>query len=120
MPTKSSKRVLAANLAALMKSRGWSARELSRRTKGEVSDRYIGMILKGEYSASVEVLDQLAAAFGLYGWEIVVPGLPSDPEAAQFLSNLVKAYLVADKEGQAYVLHVADREARYLPKPSRK
>lgn len=120
MPMKSSKHVLAVNLAALMKSRGWSRRELSRQTKGEVSDRYIGMLLKGQYNATIEVLDILARAFGLHGWEIVVPGLPADPDAAKHVSNLVESYLVADTEGRAYVEHVAEREARYLQKPSRK
>lgn len=107
-----SKKILALNLDALMKSRDWSARELSRRTNGEVSDRYIGMLLEEQYNASVEVIDELAAAFGLQGWQLMVPGVPADPRAARHFNNMVQSYLVADEDTQAFMEHVAERQTK--------
>lgn len=116
---KSSKQILSENLKALLKSRGWSARELSRQTNGDVSDRYIGMILNCEYNASVEVLDQLAKAFRLQGWQLMVPGVPADQGAASHFNMVVTSYLTADEDSRSYIEHVAEREANY-PHPKRK
>ncbi len=73
--------VLAQNLKALMarKDGPRSQSELFRKSK--VAQATIGRILsEGGENARIETVDKLASAYGLEGWQLLVPGMdPSNP-----------------------------------------
>lgn len=76
---KSSKEVLAENLAKLMHQAGQHAlnqKEVGLRAR--CNQRTIGRVLNQEQAATVELLDGLAAAFGIQAWQLLVPDL--DPQ----------------------------------------
>jgi transcriptional regulator with XRE-family HTH domain len=79
----SARNVLAENLKVLME---WSARKGGIGTQqGLAAASGIGQssasrILKGEQSVSMNMLESIAAAYGLRGWQLLVPNLdPSNP-----------------------------------------
>lgn len=69
--------VLAQNLKALMKTKGGPNSQIALGKKSGVAQATIGRILKQETAASIETVDQLARAFGLEGWQLMVPGMDS-------------------------------------------
>lgn len=115
---KPTKRILAENLSALLQREEWSNRELSRKTNGEVSDRYIGMVRNCTTNASVDVLDDLAGPFRLQGWQLILPGLPMDNKESERLIRLLLRYTKASPEGREYIDRVAERESQYQPNRS--
>lgn len=107
-------KVLASNLKRLMKARGWSARELSRRSKGEISDRYVGMLRQGQSSATLNIIEVLAEALEVDPWQLLVPNLDPLPERAQRLSALVEHYNATPDDGRFHIERVAERESEYV------
>lgn len=83
-----SRAVLAKNLAALMeKSVDLDTQgKLHRRSK--VAQATIGRILKAETSATVDTLDQLAAAFGVSPWALLHPHPDMKPGELDFYAKL--------------------------------
>lgn len=117
---RSSQKILADNLIALMRSSGLSARQVSGLAKGAVSDRYIGSIRNRTTNASVEYIDIVAAVFGMEGWQLLVPGMGERPELAARISTLFETYLTAPEEVRQYIDHIAQRDAPRPPdKPHR-
>lgn len=103
--------ILVRNLNMLLDLKKWSNRELSRHCK--VSDRMIGMIRKGDVKAcTMDVADELASAFGLETWELIMPHLKEDLIRSA-IKDLVKSYADADPDGRAYIERVAEKESTY-------
>lgn len=101
-----------ANLASLIKLTGWSNREVSRRTNGEVSDRYISMLLRGECSPTIDAAEAIGAAFGLTGWDMITPNLNIELARSGRLRDLVANYLADPDETRTYLDAVAKRDAK--------
>lgn len=101
---------LRANLAMLVDKKGWSIEELARRS--HVSSRMIHFILKDERTASIEIAEKLARAFGLEGWHILMPNLERDLVDSPTISRLFNGYQKASSDGRALIDQVVTREAK--------
>lgn len=102
------------NLRVLMDDRGWKPKKLSE--KSGVSPRMVAYILKGERVCSIEIAEQLANAFGLQGWELLINDMPEHLLKSKKLEKLYKNYAKATMEAQEYIDHIAEREAQYSTK----
>jgi len=100
---------VAANLATLMRQRHWKARDLAARCN--VSFRQIHNILNGTSVPSTETVDELASAFGLRGWHLLMPNLPDDLLCNVALERLVDDYVAADAEGRDLATRLLSRRA---------
>ena len=98
---------IAANLATLMQQRQWKARDLASRCS--VSFRQIHNILNGTSVPSVETVDELARAFGLRGWHLLIPQLPDELLASVAVERLMDDFMAADPEGRDLALRVLRR-----------
>lgn len=104
---------VAKNLRALMDSTGWNQSELARRS--DVSQRHISDILGGKSFCTVPVANQLAAPFGLTGWHLLLPDLPTDLVASPAIGRLVAAYIKADAAGREFLDAAGVRESKRTP-----
>lgn len=111
MAKHSTKQILAKNLTFLMSQAGHSQHELAKRSG--VSQKTISNILRQEQAAAVEMAEKLAAAFGLEGWHIIMPNLPTDLLAAKSMEALYASYIAASIEGRANIERIAEMEAKY-------
>lgn len=103
--------VIVANLRALMRSSGINKKLLAQ--KSRVSERMIGYILAKEKTPTVEVTASLADAFGLEGWQLMIPDMRADLAKSGKISKLVHNYSVASDNGREYIDRVAEQEAKY-------
>ena len=78
-------KIVSENLSALAAAVGLTRKNgepsqsaISRKTNGRVDQRTVGRILSGEMCPTIDKLDELASAFGLRAWQLLVPNL--DPE----------------------------------------
>lgn len=104
-------RTLADNLNKLMVLTGWSNRHLAELSG--VSDRYIGMIRKNEFKATIDIAEALAKPFGLTGWQIIMPDVDADLARSGRLAKLIKNYQKAGNSARDYIDTVAERESKY-------
>jgi transcriptional regulator with XRE-family HTH domain len=63
---------------------------------------------------NLEKVDQVAKAFGLDAWHLLIPTLPADIEEASRISDLVADYIVAPEKSREMIRHTADREKRLI------
>lgn len=87
-------RMLAENLKKLIAEEGWSNRTLA--AKSGVSDRFIGMLLKGESQATVDVAEALAKAFGLTGWQLIMSNLDISAARKGNLARVIEKYQASE------------------------
>lgn len=83
--------VVAKNTATLMKLKGWNQSELGRRST--VSQRHISDLLRGYSDCTTEVIVQLAGAFGIAPWVLMIEDLPAEVLESQRLRILVETYI---------------------------
>jgi transcriptional regulator with XRE-family HTH domain len=84
--------VLARNLRNLMATKAGPRSQTALRKKSGVAQATIGRILKQETEAGVETVDRLAKAFGLEGWQMMVPGMdPTNPPVLMAATPAEKA-----------------------------
>lgn len=102
---------LVTNLKMLMAKTKINSAELS--AKSHVSKRMIDYILNGDRKASVELAGELAEAFGLDGWQLIMPSLPYDLAKNGTLDKLIQDFVHCGHASQDYITHVAEREAIY-------
>lgn len=108
---KSSLDVLVANMRALMKINGMTGPALA--SKSKVSIRMVNLILKKDRTPTLRIVDQIAGAFSLCGWQMIVPEIPRKSDEAKLLAETVSNYLQTSDEGRQYIAHVAQKEAGY-------
>ena len=108
------KEILSSNLRALIDLHEWSERALAEKSK--VAQKTINKILNQESSPTVETTEKLAKAFGLNGWQLMVPNLPTDLLESQSLQVLLENYVSASGAGREYINRVAAKEAEYRRK----
>lgn len=104
---------VAKNLKALMDGAGMNQSELARQSG--ISQRHISDILKGNTQCTVPVTNSLAAPFGLTGWHLLLPDLPTDLVASPAIAKLVEAYIKADAAGREFLDAAGEREFRRVP-----
>ncbi len=101
------------NLNRLMEATKWSNRHLAQLCG--VSDRYIGMIRRGDVKPTIEIAEQIAAPFGLTGWQLIMPNLDIDIARTGRLARLVENYQKAPPKSRDYIDSVAERDSDYGP-----
>lgn len=99
------------NLNMLLSKCSMSTAQLAKLSG--VSKRMIDYILSGERKASVEIAEKLAGAFGLTGWQIIMPSLPYDLIKSGKFEEIVKNFTACDAASQDYLLHISRRDAKY-------
>ena len=102
------------NLRLLMRLSAVNQTELAKMSG--VSQKTISNILKGTQTPTIETADLLAAAFGLEGWHLIMPNLPSDLVSSPTIEALFSSFLGASAGGREMIIKVAEREAEYNKK----
>lgn len=84
--------VLARNLKALMESKIGPTSEMALGRKAGVAQATIGRIKREEVAASIETVEQLATAYGLQPWQLLVAGMdPGNPPVLVPISKAERA-----------------------------
>ena len=78
-----------------------------------VSKRMIDYILTEERRASIEIAEQLAGAFGLNAWHLIIPGLKYDVAKPGILDKLIENYASCPPVSREYINQVAERDSEY-------
>lgn len=60
--------------------------------------------------------DKLAHAFGLQGWNLLMPSLPADILRSSEIEQLFESYKAASPEGRKIIRQFAHREAEFAKK----
>lgn len=100
---------LAYNLFRLMESENMELETLAK--KSGVSSRMIRFILKQQRVPSIEITDKLAEAFGLTGWQLIMPNLMGNLSEIKHIDSLLRDWLKADQDGRKFIESAAHREA---------
>jgi transcriptional regulator with XRE-family HTH domain len=99
---------------ALLDMREWSEYDLAKASG--VAQKTINNILNRRSVCGIETADSLAAAFGLKGWQLLIPDLPDDVLNSPALGKLVEDWAHSSTEGREHVNRVAEKEAKYNAK----
>jgi transcriptional regulator with XRE-family HTH domain len=108
---KNTTETLIVNLKMLLNKTSTTTGWLSERSG--VSKRMIDYILAGERKPTIDVADRLANAYGITGWQLIMPSLPYDLAKSGKLDNLINDYKNCNSTTQDYVNQVMQREAIY-------
>jgi hypothetical protein len=93
-----------------MNSRQWKARDLASRCS--VSYRQVHNILDGTSVPTTETVDEIARAFGLRGWHLLIPDLPAELVTSATLERLVQSFIDADDKGRDLTIRVLESQTR--------
>ena len=99
------------NLRFLMRQEKLSEDALGKRAG--LSQKAINNILNGKSAPSIDTLDKIAVAFGLQGWHLIVPNLPTELLNSPSIEKLYRSFATASPEGRELIERVAEREAQY-------
>jgi len=103
---------LAANINGLMERRNWVQHDLAK--AAGIAQRTVSNLCNPDGpSPKLDIVDAVAAAFGLEGWHLILPNLLTDLDGESSVAKLVADFESADKSGKRHVLRVAEREAEY-------
>jgi len=106
---------LAKNLTSLMRRHHLTQAALAK--KAGISQRTISNLLNPDsHSPTLESVDAAAAAFGLEGWHLIMPGLLDDLDNGGRIAELVEAYVQSSPDGRDLIQKVAQREAEHQKK----
>lgn len=97
------------NIRNLMDAMDWKPVDVARHCNTDA--RTITYILAGDRGCTIETADDIATAFGLPGWCLLIPGLQVD--ISKRLPALVRSYQASRPEGRDYIDGVAERESKY-------
>lgn len=99
--------VLATNLRALMKRRGWTQEQLGK--KAGISQTHVGNVLRKEVDPTTAMIAGFSRAFDIPEWLLLVPQLPVEILDSPEVPNLIKTYLEAAAKPLSAV--IAERAA---------
>jgi transcriptional regulator with XRE-family HTH domain len=102
---------VARNLRALMEREELTQKQLAK--KSGVSQRTISNVLSGSHEPGIEIVDQLARAFKLEGWQLQMSGLPPELIGSDIMDRTVTALAQASPKGREMIAELAEREAHY-------
>lgn len=108
---KSTQKVVIANLKTLMTDNGDSTYSLAKRSG--IPQSTVSRFLNNGAKISVEAAEQLAGAYGLEGWHLLMRDLPNDLLKSKRLEKLYERYRSASSEARDYIDSVAERESKY-------
>ena len=104
------RRVLARNLRHLMRLQGISETELAKKAK--ISQKSVNNIVNEVHSPKLDIVESLAAVFGLNAWHLIMPNLPEDLILSPTISKLFDSYTKATPEGRQLIDMIAEREGK--------
>lgn len=82
--------MVAENIRVLKKHSGLSNIKLA--AKCGVSEGTINRAMSGKTASQIDSIESIAAAFGLHGWQLMIPGLdPNQPHVIYNISEEEKA-----------------------------
>ena len=99
------KEVLSRNLAFLMALRGWNQVETAKRA--HVDQKVISYVLRQAKTPGLDVVDKIAAAFGLNLWHLIMPTLPDDLTAPTSIREIYDEFFACDSEGKKLIAQIA-------------
>lgn len=105
------RKALAANVAYLMAKHGDTQATLAKRAG--VTQSNVFYVVKTDRNVRLDTVEAIAAAYGLSGWHLINPKLPTDLLESPSLSRLVDSYINTSPEGRALIDAIAEREAKY-------
>lgn len=110
--------VLAENLSALLKAKGWSGPELA--TRARVDRKTVNNMLNARYDPRPENVDAVAKVFGLNGWQLLRPSTGKNFSDAAVIERLIEKFSEATPEQRQTILHVVEMTGshRALPEPA--
>lgn len=76
------------------------------------------MLVQGTCVPTIDVADQIGAAFDLTGWDMITPNLQQDLAKSGRLQRLVQNFMADPPETQTYIESVARRDAQDVDKAS--
>lgn len=106
---KQTARAFFANLRMLMVETGLDVDEVSRRSG--VPKRTVYSYVREERTPSIENAEAIGGAFGLTGWQMILPNLRADLARSGALDKLIQDYSAASEDGRRSISRVADTEA---------
>ncbi len=80
--------------------------------KSGLSRRVVAYYVKGERVPNIERAEQLAEVFGLEGWHLILPNLPSDINQTKHLNDLVNNYIASSRDSRELIDQIPQREAK--------
>jgi transcriptional regulator with XRE-family HTH domain len=84
--------ILSKNLKGLMATKAGPNSQLGLARKSGVAQATIGRIIRQETAATIETLEDLAKAYGLQAWQLMVAGMdPNNPPVLQAVSKEERA-----------------------------
>lgn len=116
MPKRDSEitRTVAKNLNLIMKHHQLSPESVANMIPGKsVSSRHIRFILNQESNPTIEVVDTIAKAFGLEGWQLMKDGLASEGKSFEGIKNIneiLENYLKVSEPTKGYVSDILNHE----------
>ena len=105
------KEVLSRNLGFLMNLRGWTQAETAKRA--HVDQKVISYVLRQAKTPGLDVVDKIAAAFGLNLWHLIMPNLPEDITSPTSIKDIYEDFFASDQEGKRLIAQLAHREAEH-------
>ena len=103
--------VMVDNINMLMNETGINLDKLA--SKSKISKRMIQYILSMERKPTIQTTEALGRAFGLTGWQLIIPTLRADMVKKGALEKLVKDFADSTQPGKEYISRVAEKEASY-------
>lgn len=105
---------LARNLRHLMNLREWTEQDVADHSG--VSQKTVNNCLNKNYKSKVETVDQIASAFGLDGWHLILPNLVQDLESGGRLAKLITDWSDSSNDGRDAIQGLAARESKFNKK----
>lgn len=110
---------LARNLTHLLDETGWSYATVSEKTGHEVSPKTIGNMANGVGASGIDVVETVAAVFGLEGWHLIMPNLIGDLTSGSTIRKMYEDYMASDEEGRRHIERVAERQRDLATPPNK-
>jgi transcriptional regulator with XRE-family HTH domain len=92
-----------------MDQRSWTQVETAKRA--HVDQKVISYILRKQKTPGLDVVDKIAAAFGLNLWHLIMPTLIDDLSGPTSIKDLFEDFVASDPEGKRIIAQLAHREA---------
>jgi transcriptional regulator with XRE-family HTH domain len=104
--------IVAANVKRLRELRRWAQADLA--AKSGLAQTTISSIERpAEKSPTLETLSQIADAFAIPPWTLLIDTDDLDPARMRAMDALVKSFTKLPPDGQAQISRVAEAETRY-------
>ena len=107
MSGNGTKNIFIRNLVFIMAQNGLTYSDIDKMKNKPCSGRYVAMLVKGERSPNIEIVEELARALNVSSSDLLNPTFPETYAEANNLAEVVKHYLDANEEGRNHILSSA-------------